>query len=195
MGMNKKRLLRNGLIGLGAGFGVLAVLVATRPNTFHVERSITIAAPAKDAFARVNDFHLWSEWSPYEKLDPQLKRTFAGASSGVGAQYSWVGDKAGTGRMTIEGTDEASRIAIKLEFFKPFRATNPATFTFVPAADGTRVTWMMDGENTLMGKVASLFLDMDKLVGRDFERGLEALRAQTEAAAKPTAQIANTKGN
>ena len=184
--MNKKKMLRSALIGVVAAVGVLGVAIATRPSTFHVERSITMAAPADQAFARVNDFHAWSTWSPYEKLDPQLKRTFEGQRSGTGAIYSFSGDKVGAGRMTIEKSDP-SLVVIKLEFFKPFEAVNTATFTFTPTEDGTKVTWAMDGENSFAGKAASLVFDMDKLVGGDFERGLVALKAEAEKAVKATA--------
>lgn len=189
--MNKKKVLRSALIGVVAAVGALGVAIATRPSTFHVERSITMAAPVDHAFARVNDFHAWSTWSPYEKLDPQLKRTFEGPRSGIGASYSFSGDKVGAGRMTIEKSDPA-RVVIKLEFFKPFEAVNTATFTFTPTGDGTKVTWAMDGENGFVGKAASLVFDMDKLVGGDFEQGLVALKAEAEKAVKATAATTAT---
>lgn len=180
------------LIGVAAVIVLFVVVVATRPATFHIERSVTIAAPAENAFAQVNDFHAWANWSPYEKLDPQMKRTFDGAASGTGAKYAWSGNKeVGEGRMTIDKSDKPSRIEIELEFIKPFAATNTATFTFVPSPEGTKVTWAMDGKNTFVSKAFHLFMDMDKLVGKDFESGLSALKTLAEAAPKTNAEAAN----
>ena len=171
----------NVLIGIAAVVVVLGVVVATRPATFHVERSITIAAPPENAFAQVNDFRAWGAWSPWEKKDPQMQRTFDGAPSGTGATYAWVGNnEVGEGRMTIERSEKPSLVAIKLEFFKPFAATNAATFTFTPASAGTKVTWAMDGRNNFVAKAVHLVMDMDKMVGGDFERGLAALKTVAE---------------
>lgn len=173
------------LIGVAAVIVLFVIVVATRPATFHVERSVTIAAPPEAAFAQVNDFHAWANWSPYEKLDPAMKRTFEGGSSGVGAVYAWSGNKEiGEGRMTIEKSESPSQIAIKLEFIKPFTATNTATFSFVPGPDGTKVTWAMDGKNSFLAKAMHLIMDMDKLVGTDFERGLSAMKTVAEEANK-----------
>ena len=177
-------MLRKILIGVAAVVVVFVVVVATRPAAFHIERSTNMAAPPEIVLAQVNDFHAWSAWSPWEKLDPQLKRSYEGAPAGVGAIYGWTGnDKVGEGRMTIE-TSTPSLVGIKLEFIKPFAATNTATFTFVPAPDGTKVTWAMDGNNGFMAKAASMFMDMDKMVGDDFARGLAAMKTVAEAAAK-----------
>src|SRR5262249_51462751 len=171
---------------------VFIIVVSTRPSTFHIERSITTSAPAENAYAQVNDFHAWAAWSPWEKMDPGMKKTFEGSTSGQGAVYAWTGnDKVGEGRMTIEKADKPSQIAIKLEFLKPFAATNTATFTFAPAGGGTpgtRVTWAMDGENNFMAKAASMFMDMDKMIGGDFERGLSGLKTAAESAPKPNAE-------
>jgi Polyketide cyclase / dehydrase and lipid transport len=169
----------------------LILIIATRPATFHIERSITAAASPENAFAQVNDFHAWSAWSPWEKLDPQMKRTFEGAPSGTGSVYSWQGnDDVGEGRMTIQKSDKPSLVLIKLEFIKPWTATNTTTFTFAPVTEGTKVTWAMDGENNFMSKAFSLFMNMDKMVGDDFERGLTALKAAAEQAPKANAQAA-----
>ena len=176
-------------IGVGAAIVVFVLVVATRPSTFHVERSITMAAHPESAFVQVNDFHAWATWSPYEKLDPQMKRSFEGAPSGSGAIYAWAGnDKAGEGKMTIEKSDKPSLVVIKLEFTKPFAQTSTATFTFVPVAEGTKVTWAMDGESNFVGKAFSLFVNMDKLLGSDFERGLAAMKANAESAPKPSTE-------
>ena len=181
----KKNVVRKILIGVPAALAVLAAVIATRPSEFHVERSITIAAPPEAAFARVDDFHAWTTWSPYEKVDPQMQRSYEGPTSGTGAIYTWAGnDKAGAGRMKIERSDAPSRIDIELQFFKPFECTNTATFTFTPTPEGTKVTWAMDGQNNFVAKAASLVFDMDKLVGGDFEQGLASLKAQAEEAAK-----------
>src|SRR5687767_15081963 len=117
-------MLKKILIGLGAALALLLIVIALQPATFHVERSITIAAPPEAAFAQVNDFHAWGAWSPWEKLDPGMKRSYEGAPAGVGAKYAWIGnDEVGEGRMTIEKSMPGSLVAIKLEFLKPFEAT------------------------------------------------------------------------
>lgn len=182
-------MLKKILIGLGVVFALLLVAISLQPATFHVERSTNISAPPEAAFAQVNDFHAWHNWSPWEKLDPSMKRTFDGAPSGVGAKYAWVGNKeVGEGRMTIEESSP-SKIAIKLEFLKPFEATNTATFTFSKTAEGTKATWAMDGNNNFFSKAMHLVMDMDKMIGPDFERGLAGIKTAAEAAAKaaPTA--------
>jgi Polyketide cyclase / dehydrase and lipid transport len=173
------------LIGVAAVILLLVLVILTRPATFHVERSITMAALPESAFAQVNDFRAWPAWSPWEKLDPQMKRTHEGSPAGVGAKYAWAGnDQVGEGRMTIEKSEKPSLVRIKLEFLKPWEATSATTFTFVPAPQGSKVTWAMDGENNFMAKAASLFMDMDKMIGADFERGLAAMKTAAEAASK-----------
>jgi hypothetical protein len=177
-------MLKKILIGLGAGVGALLVVIALQPATFHIERSITTTAPPAAALAQVNDFHAWSKWSPWEKLDPGMQRTYEGPTSGVGAKYAWLGNKqVGEGRMTIEQS-EPSRVVVKLEFLKPFAATNTATFSFAKVDDGSQVTWAMDGKNDFMGKAFHLFMDMEKMIGPDFEQGLASLKVAAEAAAK-----------
>lgn len=186
-------MIRKILIGIAAVIVLFVLVVATRPSSFHIDRSITVAAPPESAFAQVNDFHSWAAWSPYEKVDPQLKRTYDGAPSGTGASYAWVGNaQVGEGRMTIEKSQQPTLISIKLEFFQPMAATNAATFTFLPAPEGTKVTWAMDGKNNFVCKALSLFMDMDKLVGGDFERGLAALKTVAEGAPKATAEATKT---
>ncbi len=173
------------LIGVAVLIVLLVVVILTRPGTFHVERSITMAAPPDSAFAQVNDFRAWGAWSPWEKLDPQMKKTFEGPPTGVGAKYAWSGnDQVGEGRMTIEKSEKPSNVGIKLEFLKPFDSTSTTTFTFAPTPQGSKVTWAMDGENNFMAKAASLFMDMDKMIGADFERGLAAMKTAAEAAPK-----------
>jgi len=174
-------MLKKILIGAVAALLALVVVIALQPATFRVERSIDIAAPAPSVHALVNDFHAWRSWSPWEKLDPGMQRTFEGAPSGVGAKYAWQGNgEVGAGRMTIEHSDPA-RIVVKLEFLKPFEATNTATFTFTSTARGTHATWAMDGRNNFVSKAFHLLMDMDKMVGGDFERGLRSIKAGAEA--------------
>jgi hypothetical protein len=184
-------MVRKILIGIAAAIVLFIVVVASRPANFHIERSISIAAPPESAFAQVNDFHAWSAWSPWEKMDPQMKKTFDGPPSGVGAAYAWTGnDKVGEGKMTIEKSTAPALVGIKLQFIKPFAATNQTTFTFAPAAGGAKVTWAMDGENNFVGKAFSMFMDMDKMVGGDFERGLASMKTLAESAPKPSVEAA-----
>ena len=169
------------LVGLAGVIVALTVAVASRTSKFHVERSITIGAPPERPFAQVNDFHRWSAWYPYEKLDPHMTRTFDGPTAGPGATYAWAGDEPGAGKMTIVESDHPSRIQIRLDFVRPMAATHQATFTFARAEGGaTRVTWAMDGDCGVMGKAMSLVTSMDRMIGDDFARGLEALKAASE---------------
>ncbi|MBM3289024.1 MAG: SRPBCC family protein [Candidatus Hydrogenedentes bacterium] len=162
--------------------GLLAY-AATRPSEFHVERSLAIAAPASAVFPHVNDLHKWEAWSPWDKLDPALKRTYDGAESGVGAAYSWAGNSdVGEGKMTITESTPNERIVIKLEFFTPVSAVNVAQLTFKPEGAGTRVAWSMDGTNNFAAKVFTLFMDLDKMIGGDFEKGLASLKSIAETA-------------
>jgi hypothetical protein len=169
------------VVAVAAVVALFVVIVVTRPAKFHIERSITIAAPPETAFANVNDFHKWVVWSPWEKLDPHMKKTFEGTAAGAGSSYAWVGNpKVGEGRMTIERSEAPSVVALKLEFFKPWKATNATVFSFDRQDGGTKVTWAMEGTNNFGAKAFSLFMNMDKLVGADFERGLTALKAVAE---------------
>ena len=164
--------------------GLLAVIV-NRPESYRVARSTTIAAPAADVFALVNDFHNWDDWSPWAKLDPAMKKTYDGASTGVGAGYYWIGDdKVGEGRMTITESQPNEKVGIKLEFLKPFAAVNATDFTIKPEGNGVTVNWTMTGHNDLMGKAASLFMDMEKMIGGDFEKGLAQMKARAESKPK-----------
>lgn len=159
--------------------GIL-VFAATRPDSFRVERSTTIKAPPDKVFAFLNDFHNWGVWSPWEKMDPNMKRTFAGAVSGQGSIYAWQGNsKVGEGRMEILEAAPA-KVVIQLDFLKPFEAHNTAEFTLTPQGDATAVNWAMYGRSPYMVKVMSLFMNMDSMIGKDFEAGLANLKAAAE---------------
>jgi hypothetical protein len=145
-------------------------------STYEVTRTAVIPAPAEEIFPLVNSFHEWTKWSPWESVDPAMDRSYSGSDSGTGARYAWNGNrKAGSGTMEIVDTAEPHTIRIRLEFTKPFKAVNPTSFTFSPAGGGTQVTWTMTGENTGIGKLFAVFMNMDKMVGADFEKGLAAL--------------------
>src|SRR5436305_2420790 len=163
---------------------VFVVIVALQPSEFGVVRSATISAPAPALFAQVNDFHKWESWNPWGKLDPTMKQAYEGAPAGTGAIYTWSGNnEVGEGRMTITESRPSDLIRIKLEFFKPFAATNTAEFTFKPEGNQTAVTWSMTGNNNFMAKAVHLFMNMDKIVGGEFEKGLAQMRSVEEAAA------------
>jgi hypothetical protein len=164
---------------------VLLAVVATRPSSFRLERSARIEAPAEAVYAQVADFHRWERWSPWAKLDPQMKTSYDGPASGPGAVYAWSGnEKVGEGRMTVLGAKPGESVDIRLEFLKPWKSINSTNFTLRRESGGTRVTWAMAGENDFMAKAFSLFMDVDKVVGADFEKGLAQLKAVAEAEAK-----------
>ena len=159
----------------------LLIFAATKPDTFRVERSISIEAPSEKIFAILNDFHLSQSWSPFEKKDPAMKRTFSGAASGKGAVYEFNGNKeVGKGRLTITDTAPPSKITIALDMVEPFEAHNTVEFTLGANGDSTEVTWAMHGPQSYMMKVLSFFIDCDKMVGKDFEAGLVKLKAITQ---------------
>jgi uncharacterized protein YndB with AHSA1/START domain len=170
----------------------LVILVSSRPATYHVERSATLNAPPEAAYALVHDFHQWQGWSPWAKLDLAMQTNYSGPAAGVGASYSWTGNKqVGEGRMTITDAQPGERLAIRLEFLKPWKSTNATLFTFVRQGQGSVVTWAMDGENNFASKAFSFFSSMDKMLGPDFERGLAQLKLLAEAAA-PKPALATT---
>jgi len=169
------------LIVVGIILAGILVFAATKPGAFRVERARSIQAPPERIFDLINDFHRWGSWSPWEKLDPMMKRTFAGAESGKGAVYEWAGNsKAGQGRMEITNSVPGSKITIKLDFLKPFEAHNTAEFTLVPQGSATNITWATLGPQVYMAKVMSVFVSMDRLIGRDFEAGLSNMKAIAE---------------
>jgi uncharacterized protein YndB with AHSA1/START domain len=176
--------LKKILWGVVALVIVFAVAVGLQPSEFRVVRSTTIAALPAEVFARVNDFHNWEEWSPWTKLDPASKRTFDGPRAGAGAIFAWSGnDKVGEGRMTVTESHPNELIRIKLDFKRPFESTCTTEYTFKPEGKQTVVTWSMFGEKDFFSKVFCLFIDMDKVVGGDFEKGLAQMKAVTEATA------------
>jgi hypothetical protein len=171
-----------GLVVVAVG---VAAVVVTRPSEFRVVRSTTIAAPAPVIFAQVNDFHRWDAWNPWAKVDPAMKQTYEGAPAGVGAVYTWAGNReAGEGRMTIIESRPNDLIRVRLEFLKPFAGTSIATFTFKPEGAGTLVTWSMAGENNFIAKAVHLVMDMDRMIGGNFEKGLAQMKTVAEAAAR-----------
>jgi hypothetical protein len=174
------------LVGLAIIVVVLVVIVVMQPADFRVTRSATMTAPPATVFAQVNDFHNWQAWSPWAKLDPAMKQTYEGPPAGTGAVYSWVGNKeVGEGRMTLTESRPSDLVRINLEFLKPFAATNTTEFTFEPKGDQTLVTWSMTGKNTFMTKAMHLVMNMDKLVGRDFEKGLAQMKTVVESTPRP----------
>ena len=160
--------------------GIL-IYAVTKPDSFTVRRSIDIKAPAAKLFAMIDDLHAWATWSPYEKKDPAMKRTFSGSQSGKGAVYEWDGNNTiGKGRMEIIATAPPSKVKIKLDFFKPFEGHNTAEFTMEPKGDQTVVTWAMYGPSSFVFKVMGVFMSMDNMIGKDFEAGLANLKALAE---------------
>jgi hypothetical protein len=154
--------------------GFVAV-VAMRPSEYRVARTTTIAAPATAVFAQVNDFHKWYAWNPWAKMDPAMKQTYEGAPAGVGAVYTWAGNReVGEGRMTLTESRPDALIRIQLEFLRPFAATSTAEFTFMPEGDQTVVTWSMVGKVNFIAKAIHLFVDMDRMIGGNFETGAGA---------------------
>ncbi len=168
---------------------VLVAVISTRPSSYTVLRSGTTTAGPDVVYGMIADLHRWVDWSPWEKLDPAQKRTFSGAPYGKGAVFEWEGnDKIGQGRMTIVDATVPTSVALKLEFIKPFTSTNDVQFQIERGAGDTRVTWSMSGHNDFMGKAMSLFMDMDKMIGPDFERGLAELKTASEAEEKKRAE-------
>lgn len=163
-------------------FALFLGFVATRPNVFTVARSGHINAPPEKVFPLLNDFHNWTRWSPWEKKDPNLQRSYSGPASGVGSHYGWVGDKnVGEGSMTITESVPSSRLALDLNFLKPFKANNTTLFTLTPEAGGTTVHWQMQGPVPFLFKIMHLLFSMDKMVGKDFEAGLANMKNAAES--------------
>ena len=160
---------------------IVLILAATKPDTFRVERAAVVNAPAERIFPLISDFHQWLNWSPWEGRDPALKRTFSGAERGKGAVYAWDGNKnVGAGRMEILEATAPSTIVIKLDFIKPFEGHNTAEFTMLPQGGATNITWVMQGPAPFLSKVMQVFMNMDRMIGKDFEIGLANLKKLTE---------------
>jgi uncharacterized protein YndB with AHSA1/START domain len=169
------------LIVLAIAIAIVLILAAIKPDTFSVRRAIAVKASPEKIFPLISDFHQWGSWSPYEHKDPAMKRTYSGAADGKGAVYAWQGNRnVGSGRMEILDTSAPSKIVIKLDFFTPFEGHNTAEFTMLPQGDATNVTWLMHGPSPFMAKVMHVFINMDRMVGNDFETGLVNLKRLTE---------------
>jgi len=160
---------------------IVIAIAAGRPDHFRIERSATIGAPPESIFPLIEDFHRWRTWSPYEERDPGMQRDYSGPPRGVGAIYAWDGNKQiGSGRMEVVEATPSSKIIIKLAFFRPFKANNTAEFLLEPTTAGTKVIWTMHGPTPFMSKLLGLVFNFDRMVGKDFEVGLEKLRAVAE---------------
>ena len=174
-------MLKTILIAVVVVIAGILVFASTRPEAFSVQRTTTIHAPADKVFALINDFHRWGEWSPWEKLDPEMKRTFSGPAAGVGTTYEWTGNsKVGAGRMEILRAAPASKVDIKLDFIKPFEGHNITEFTLTPQGDSTQVTWAMSGPTPFVSKLMQVFVSLDTMIGKDFDEGLANLKRITE---------------
>ena len=160
--------------------GVLAY-ATTRPDSFRVERSITIKAAPDKIYPYLDDFNRWAVWSPWEKLDPAMTRSFSGAASGKGAAYAWEGNsKVGAGRMEITDSTPSSKLLIKLDFLKPFEGHNTTEYTLSPTGDSTKLTWAMYGPAPFISKLMGVFVSMDSMIGKEFESGLAKLKDAAE---------------
>jgi len=167
---------------LAVAIAIVLVLAATKPDRLRVQRATTVKAPPEKIFPLINDFHQWGTWSPYETKDPAMKRSYGGAASGKGAIYGWEGNNnVGCGRMEIIDAAAPSKIVIKLDFLKPFEGHNTAEFTMLPQGDATYLTWAMHGPGPFMSKLIQVFINMDNMIGKDFETGLANLKRLTEA--------------
>ena len=171
------------LIALAVVVVVFLSVVAMQPSDFRITRSATIAAPPEAVFAQVNGLHNWEAWSPWAKLDPAAKSTYEGPAAGVGAAFTWAGNnKVGEGRMTITESRPNVSVQFKLDFLRPFKATNTAEFTFKPEGNQTAVNWSMYGKNNFLAKAVGLFINCDKMVGGQFEQGLAQMKSVVESA-------------
>ena len=179
-------MLKKILVFLVLAIAIFAIVVAMQPADFSITRNATVAAPAAAVFSQVNDFHKWEAWSPWAKLDPSMKATYEGPTDGPGSIYTWSGNnEVGEGRMTLTESKPSEFVRIKLEFLKPFAATNTTEFLFKPEGNQTAVTWTMTGKNNFIAKAFNLVMNMDKMVGGDFEKGLAQMKAAVESAPKP----------
>jgi uncharacterized protein YndB with AHSA1/START domain len=174
---------------LAGAVAIVLGLAATKPGTFSVWRATTVKAPPEKIFSLINDFHQWGSWSPYENKDPAMKRSYSGAAAGRGAVYAWDGNNnIGSGRMEILDSSAPSKIVIKLDFFRPFEGHNTAEFTMLPQGGATHgttdattdLTWLMHGPAPFMSRLMQVFMNIDHMIGKDFEIGLANLKRLTE---------------
>jgi hypothetical protein len=166
---------------LAAAIAVVLFLAATKPDSFSVERATSVTAPPDKIFPLIDDFHQWGSWSPYESKDPAMQRSYSGAASGKGAVYGWDGNSnIGSGRMEILDSSAPAKIVIKLDFFKPFEGHNTAEFTILPQGDATHVNWRMHGPASFISKLMQVFMNLDHMIGKDFEIGLANLKRLAE---------------
>ena len=178
-------MLKKILIALAVIVVVFLIVVAMQPSEYRVTRSITIAAEPAVVFAQVDELKKWEAWSPWLKMDPAMKLTYSGPAAGVGAVSGWAGNsEVGEGRMTITESRPRELIRFHLEFFKPMAGISASEFSFKPEGNQTVVTWSMTGKNNFIGKGLCLFMNMDKMVGGQFEQGLASMKTVAEAAAK-----------
>lgn len=179
-------MLVNILIVLAVFVVAFVIVVALKPAAFRVARTAVIDAPAEDVFAHVNDFRKWGTWSPFDKFDPAMKKTYEGAPAGTGTVYSWAGNRnAGEGRATITESRPAELIRIQLDFVKPFAGTSIAEFDFKPEGRQTAVTWSLAGENNFVCRAVGVFVSTDKMCGKMFDAGLADLKKIVESTSKP----------
>lgn len=168
------------LLGLFVLIALILIAASRKPDTVHYERDIVIYASAEHVLDHISDFRKWAAWSPWEKKDPNMKRDYSGSDRGVGAKYGWTGNnKVGEGTMEVLET-KPNAVKIDLRFVRPFKSDCISSFHLTPQGQGTNVRWTMDGPQIFMGKVMSLFMNMDKMIGKDFEAGLANLKAQAE---------------
>jgi hypothetical protein len=185
----KKRMFLKIIVGLAAVMIIFLIVVAFRPAEFHVERSATLAASPVSLFEQVNDHHKFSVWNPFLKVDPNVKLTYSGPDSGVGAACSWDGNsKIGAGSATITESKPGELVRQRMDWKRPMEGTSTVEFTFKPSGDKTVVTWAMYGKNGFMGKLVSVFLDCEKMVGPQFEEGLANLGKVVTTAPAVTAK-------
>lgn len=173
-------MLKSTLLVIAAALAVLLAYAATKPDTFRVERSLRIQAPPERLHAMINDLRTFNTWNPYERKDPAIKGSYGPTTVGPGARYGWESNEVGTGSLAILETVPASKVTMALDFVKPFEAHNQAEFTLQPEQGGTRVTWAMHGPVPYLGKVMHVFINVDRMVGTDFEAGLANLKSLAE---------------
>jgi Polyketide cyclase / dehydrase and lipid transport len=176
-----KQILIVGGLSLLAAILALLVYASTRPDEFRVERRLRIEAPADKLWPLISELRAFNRWNPYERKDPKIKGSYSGPDTGVGSRYAWESDVVGVGSLEITGQQPGQALQMKLDFVKPFEAHNQAEFRLLPQADGhTEVVWLMHGPNNLIGKLMGVFINMDQMVGRDFEQGLSNLQQLTK---------------